>query len=123
MNTLVEHRWVRVMTDYCADPVWDKNGFNADVMDLPVSAELQDSLRAWEDWFDNRASNSPIPNFEQFNLLGFRMAVEVKRQLPDWVVFFFDMGALKEPWEFEITEDMVKFTLPPPSAKEVRKLF
>lgn len=124
INTLVQNKWVRVMTDYCADPVWDKDGCNAPIEDLPVSDDLRSRLSVWEDWFDLRHSDSPIPNYEEFVDTGFRLAAEVKRQLPEWTVIYHDprLYGVASTADTEITAETAATTPPSLSEPEIRKL-
>ncbi len=43
---LAEDKWVRVMCDFSADSIWARDGTAADFEELPVSAGLQQRLRA-----------------------------------------------------------------------------
>ncbi|MFG6083413.1 hypothetical protein ACEUZ9_004673 [Paracoccus litorisediminis] len=93
-NMLAEHKWVRIMTDFCADGVWDKDGAAAHPDDLPVSEELRQRILDWQAIFDNRRHDDPIPDYENFLAEGLAIAQAVKDSLPDWTVVYFDMGKL-----------------------------
>ena len=124
IDSFDDERWVRVMTDYCASPVWNRDGLNADLGDLPVSRETADALTAWEDWFDCRPSDDPIPNAEAFVDVGRRLACTVKRELPDWTVVYHDTSLYDSGTDadVEITPSAAEASPPPPSVAEIRAL-
>lgn len=126
-NTLAQHRWVRIMTDYCAAPVWDKDGLNVPTEWLPVEEPLREALVAWEDWFDQRPSTAPLPRYEDFVRIGRALACEVKRRLPDWTVVYFDPEFYDEDvagsCNVEISAEEVAETETAPRAEEIRAFF
>lgn len=93
MSTLAD-RWVRIMCDYCADPVWASCGGNADLADLPVTRDLRERLERWAEWHDREnPTDGPWPDQGQFSAAGLQLAREVKAQLADWTVIYFDDAA------------------------------
>lgn len=95
-NPLTEHRWVRIMCDYCADGVWAKEGGACSAEDLPVDPSIRARIRAWQDLYDSRATEALISDWEHwnhFNTEGLAIAKAVKSELPGWTVIFFDEAA------------------------------
>lgn len=74
-------RWVRIMADYCSEGVWDSEGCGCSVDDLPLSDGLRAAIRA------------------EFSAHGLALARQVKAELPDWTVIYFDEEqAAKAGW-------------------------
>ena len=124
MDSFDGEHWVRIMTDYCASPVWNRDGCNADLNDLPVSKETADALTAWEDWFDCRPSEDPLLNYDAFVDVGRRLACAVKRELPEWTVVYHDSSLYDTDTDadVEITRAQAEASPPPPSAAEILAL-
>lgn len=114
-------KWVRVMCDFCANCLWDRDGVMVSYDELPVSDDLKKRMVFWQSWHDARNSHDPIPYLDEFAHYGLEIAKEVKRQLPEWTVVYFDEAAAyhdrfgnSEKYEYEIMPD---FAVPPePSA-------
>lgn len=84
--------YVRVMCDYCADGLWSEDGA-AHPDDYPITPALKARIAAWQDEFERAASIDRGMSREvllAFNAEGRAIAVEMKLQLPDWTVVFFD---------------------------------
>ena len=105
-------RWVRVMCDYCAEPLWHHGGGMADVADLPVPAGLAKRLRDWaasfeaNDGFDGRHDPAALAAFAAE---GNDIARALKAALPDWTIVHHDLArrlagrdAPRGTWEFEV---------------------
>lgn len=52
-KSFAHEKWVRIMCDYAADPIWSRSGGNVDLEDLPVSADLLKRLLAWQGWYQH----------------------------------------------------------------------
>jgi hypothetical protein len=93
-NSLVRQKWVRVTADFSADGVWDRQGKLCDLDGLPVSDGLKKRISAWMEWFDRGADPSDrnsIPfDVRVFSEQGLEIARDLKRELPDWTVVYFD---------------------------------
>jgi hypothetical protein len=93
-NSLTRQKWVRIMADFSADGVWNKQGQLCELDCLPVSGALKARISAWMDWFDrgaDRSDRTAIPfNVRIFTEEGLQIARDVKRELPDWTVVYFD---------------------------------
>lgn len=88
------NNFVKIMMDYCADPVWCESGGNGDLSDLPVSDSTRRALFEWAWFYDNfcddyKEGPSKFP-YKEFTKWGRRLAGEVKEQLPDWTVHYFN---------------------------------
>ena len=83
-----------------------------DLDDLPVTQELRQRLLDWEEMYDRQDLYAKSPSYDvaAFSRTGRELAREVKRQLPDWTVVYFDEEAAaekpadapKDPFEYEI---------------------
>lgn len=111
--SMVEAKWVRIMCDYCADPLWGPNGGMEVLEGLPVPEDLRERLRAWAALYD--AQDPGSPDGIRLDLLAFAeegrsIARAVKAALPDWTVIYFDEEAAtnrppdapRETFEYEI---------------------
>ena len=107
---MAEAKWVRIMADYCADPLWGPDGTAQCLDELPVSEDLRARVAAWEEWFDLHSLDNPDFDQAAFSRAGLALAQEVKARLPDWTVIYFDEaaaadkppGALRDTFEYEI---------------------
>lgn len=95
----MKSRYVKVMPDWCADPLWSKGGGMMSVEHFPISDFLRQRLLRWARWHDARHSDSEITNFEQFVVEGHDLAESIKLELPDWTVVYFDIGRLAKLWD------------------------
>ena len=112
MTCMTEAKWVRIMADYSADPLWGPDGTMRYLDDLPVTQELRQRLRDWEGVFDRHDEFTPSAPFDTagFSKTGRELACEVKQQLPDWTVVYYDeeaaakrpVGAPRGSFEYEI---------------------
>ncbi len=120
LNSLNRAKWVRIMCDYEANGVWDRAGRCCDLDDLPVSPELRRAIRAWQEWYElgcpgERFSRGFVSTAHAH--MGLAIAIEVKVELPDWTVIYFDEEKLslthasksrdRTFYEYEITGDLV----------------
>lgn len=106
-------KYVRVMCDYYADGIWDSNGAACDVSELPVTQDVQDRVLAWQvnydqnDWYTEPTEDWTKAHMEE----GHKIALEIKRQLPDWTVKLYNEGYMNLPTDdrgnIEITNDMI----------------
>lgn len=92
---MIEAKWVRIMCDYCADPLWGPGGAMEYLEDFPVTVDLRQRLQAWEDQYDSQNPGGPSPPLDMatFSREGRELARRVKEQLPDWTVIYFDEEA------------------------------
>lgn len=120
--TLSGHRWVRVMCDYCAGGVWNRNGAAVSPEQMPITPELALRIYRWQAWYEDlMRPEAPGPDkahLERFSREGREIAIEVKRQLPGWTVVYFDEARLASVspgaegprgwFEYEITDAMMQ---------------
>lgn len=94
-NSLLAHKWVRILADSCADGVWEKGGGAPSADDLPVSRALIERVRAWQAWYDRDENDWGLfkGDVAAFSLEGLAVARAVKAELPDWTVVYFDAAA------------------------------
>jgi hypothetical protein len=96
-DLLNRHRWVRVMTDYSCDGVWDIEGNSCGAEELPISPALVERLHRWQACYE--AIDGAIQDedrlhresdWTKFSAEGLAIARAVKAELPGWMVFYFD---------------------------------
>lgn len=96
-GTLAEQKWVRVMTDYGSDGLWNKSGAAVDAESLPVSDALKAQLAAWCERYE-KSGFYLAPEDRQnasFDVVahgneGRVIARAIKAHLPDWTVIYYD---------------------------------
>lgn len=96
---LAKERWIRIMCDYSADGVWDQNGYATSPDVLPTSIELMMHIYAWQAVYETLDPlDGPVDpdHFAQFVNEGFLIAIEMKRQLPDWTIIYHDESRASE---------------------------
>jgi hypothetical protein len=112
-NSLTLQKWVRIMGDFAADGVWNKQGALCDLDDLPVSDALKRRIAAWMDWYDrgaDRSDRNAVPfDVRVFSEQGLEIARDVKRELPDWTVVYFDQQRCHESLHVGDSEDRSYF--------------
>lgn len=83
---------VQVYPDALANGIWDSKGRNMQYENLPVSKEIIKDLKEMSALYDKHDQS----HFEikqklyDFNLMSKEIAKKIKRELPDWKVYFFD---------------------------------
>jgi hypothetical protein len=97
-------KWLKLMPDFCADPLWHHEGYMVSVESVPISEELRQRLRHWARWHDARLHDEPIKNFEEFCTEGLDLAESLKLELPDWTIIYFDVARVDELWDAEKVE-------------------
>lgn len=97
VDSLATSKWVRVMCDYRCDGIWDHEGLSRSVEELPISDALKGRLLAWQAWFDilddqdtESQTAVPLATWQNFVAAGLDIARNLKRELPDWTVVYFD---------------------------------
>lgn len=114
-------KYVRVLADYCADPVWEADGCMMMMMieELPVTEDLRQRLVEWNHVYERKCPSDGItwPEQAQHAAQGLELAKQVKQQLPDWTVVYSDSHKLAQLilsetdsddrtlWENEVTLD------------------
>lgn len=110
------HAYVRVMCDYCADGVWTIDGKSMSFNELSISDTLKRRLDAWQAVYDTQDSmdeNDNPENDESFMAEGLSIACEMKRQLPEWQIDFYNhyyFFADKPQINIEITPEVMSFS-------------
>lgn len=95
VNTLVAHKWVRIMCDSSAEAVWDIDGASCGLYDLPVSLALLQALLLWQEAYDHAEilmdeGRHTDFDVEAFSRYGLHLARMIKTALPDWTVIYWD---------------------------------
>lgn len=86
-------RWVRVMAVFGSEGVWQMDGTEGALDDLPVPKALRDRLDAWQavyDEHDDMDEAAPRLDVGRFAAEGLAIARSLKAALPDWTVIYHD---------------------------------
>ena len=103
------NKWVRVMFDYSSSGLWHEDLIMMSPEELPVTVDLSERIKKWVAIYDkhsweedvlsqklntNKESKSKLAQLqalciEHFNT-GVMLAVEIKKQLPDWTVMVYN---------------------------------
>lgn len=98
MSEAFPGKYVKVMADYCAGPIWTKEGWIAVLDELPVNSALQYQLLTWARFYDDFCQDylppeeQSLPPFpvKAFSEIGAFLAKQVKQQLgDDWTVEYY----------------------------------
>lgn len=103
--SLQDDKWVRVMADYCTDGVWQKDGAAASADELPISQPLRHRLRAWQSRYDG---DEP-PQEPEFSADGLMIAKDIKTELPDWTIIYFDEAKSQGIPLWPVLKDRTRF--------------
>ncbi len=105
-------KWVRIMCDFSANGIWDKQGYSCHFDELPVSADVKSMIAGWQEWYEHSEHSEMSHWFDAgaHAAFGLFIARLVKRQLPDWTVIYFDEaayldrlpGTQRDQFEYEI---------------------
>jgi hypothetical protein len=89
--------WVRIMCDFGADGIWDRDGAPGAISELPITLALMQRIFRWQEDYEEFGKDSPPDPFnwtadelQGFAAEGLEIAIEVKRQLPAWTVLYHD---------------------------------
>ncbi|KKN25226.1 hypothetical protein LCGC14_0887070 [marine sediment metagenome] len=93
-------KYVRVMADYCADGLWDKDGSMIELPcpELNLPDDMLQRLEDWQSWFtkDCQYYIEELKRTIEFDVLAFSIAglliaKDIKAYLgEDWTVVYFD---------------------------------
>ena len=84
-------RWVRLMAVYGSEGVWQMDGTEGALDDLPVPRALRDRIDAWQasyDEHDDMDEDAPALDAPRFAAEGLALARDLKAALPDWTVVY-----------------------------------
>lgn len=98
MDSWTDDKYVKIMADYCSDAIWAKDGCGELLDELPISEGLKGLLARWQRKYDLECddylpkSERRTPEFDkkEFSLEGLKIAMDVKKELSDWTVVYFD---------------------------------
>ena len=89
MNSLEQHKLVKIFPDYAAEGVWCKEGYPAYLTDLPVSEELREEIRLMARFYETEQDYMPgIDIRHDYILWAYKIACKIKKELPEWTVQF-----------------------------------
>lgn len=98
----MKDKFVKIMFDYGASPFWTKEGGNAYDDFVPISKELFDKLEVWLAatgkalWPYDSGDCDEKPDLVSVSEMGRELAKEVKRECPEWTVFYYDEHAASQ---------------------------
>ncbi|PSC04424.1 hypothetical protein SLNSH_14500 [Alsobacter soli] len=100
---------VRLMAAYGSEGVWNADGEEALVDDLPIDPELAGRLQEWQEAFDaledraaesdGRAGAALRAAWSKLAEDGLALARALKQALPDWTVLYVDPALAREAGE------------------------
>lgn len=92
-----DDKWVRIMCDFCADGVWNRDGASISAEDVPISEALKARLAAWQEWYGRDCQDYMPPEERErhldrkaFSAEGLKIARAIKSELLDWTIIYFD---------------------------------
>jgi len=108
-DILNREKWVRIMCDFSADGVWDKEGRACSADELPIPTHVKTMIGGWQAWYEHSDHSDMTPWFDASAHAAFGLFIArlVKRSLPDWTVIYFDEaeyrpGKARTAFEYEI---------------------
>lgn len=87
----VKEKLVRVFPDALANGIWDSEGRNMQYKNLPVSKEIIRDLKNMSALYDKHDQShfEITQKLYDFDVMSEEIAVKIKKELPEWRVFFF----------------------------------
>ncbi|MGH6980114.1 MAG: hypothetical protein ACREFC_02810 [Stellaceae bacterium] len=93
-------KFVSLSIDWVVEATfWDRDGGAVGLDWVPITDDLRKRFVAWWNWAGYRheiggetrreKDNAPFPDIAEFEAEGRAIAVEMKRQLPDWQVEYY----------------------------------
>ena len=103
-------RWVRLMAVFGSEGVWQMDGTEGALDDLPVPLPLRDRIDAWQaayDEHDDMDEDAPALDVARFAAEGLAIARALKAALPDWTVVYHDEAKSKRGLPREACETVI----------------
>ena len=98
--TALINRYVKVMADYGCEGLWDLEGCpltEEEIQALGLDAFILNRLKKWANWYeanDDWSEESELNfDYEGFAKEGKAIAIEIKKRLPDYAIWYFDEWA------------------------------
>lgn len=104
-NSLTSLKWVRIMCDFSATGVWDKDGCSCALEELPVTPIVKIMIEGWQAWYECSIGCAETKWFDPKAHAAFGLFVArlVKSDLPEWTVIYFDESSAEgETLQYEI---------------------
>ncbi|MFZ5426792.1 MAG: hypothetical protein ACOZEN_07440 [Thermodesulfobacteriota bacterium] len=97
----VEDKFLKVMADFCAEGLWTSSG-SLSPYSLPLSDDLRERFIAWNWWYDLEYEGRDKDfDMDAFVSEGLGIAKQLKRELPDWTIFYFDEAEFLRSFNLE----------------------
>ena len=101
--------YVRIMADYMATGAWQKDGSVLELSELPIDQKLKQDLTRWVQTYDDFNADTDDKTWRSWAKRGNAIAKQIKEQLPDWTVIYFDEYAHQNAVNSPITCDRSYF--------------
>jgi len=109
------------MADYMSTGLWNKEGANVEVENYNLAADTLLALSLWCAWYEKNDDykdpvDRKVPAFDikAFSEQGLVVAKMVKRDLPDFLIYYFDEYALGK---FGRGDDRLRYEYPVEEAR------
>lgn len=90
-------KYLKVMADYSSTGLWNEEGLNVEVENYPLSQETVRALKIWtrlyernDNYLDSADRKLPMFDLKTFSKQGFKVALMIKNDLPDYQIEYFD---------------------------------
>ncbi len=90
---MTNDKYVLIMADYMSDGLWDREGRLMEQQQVPASPQ---TLKKIQEWVYEMEAHDPLDHwfiseeFNEWNYQGRELASQLKRELPDWTIIYFD---------------------------------
>lgn len=84
------------MADYTSTGLWHNAGHVMEVSELNVSSDVLDDLQEWVNDYEDMDEDITEDALKEWSMRGFSIATEIKRQLRDCTVVYFDEYQLQK---------------------------
>lgn len=89
-------KYLKLMADYSSSGIWREDGCNVEHDFAPISESLSLAIKCWcaiyetnDDWREPEERTSNFSS-KYFSNLGLEIAKQLKKELHDWTIFYFD---------------------------------
>lgn len=90
-------KWLKVMADYSSCGLWEQEGCEATLDEIPLTYFTKTRLSHWcgmfelnDDYMPEKERRKPEFPLEFFAMWGEILARQIKKELPDWTIIYFN---------------------------------